>query len=274
MPPPNDPVLRKRIEDLSAFLAQKDANMHQYVRERFQANPDFAFLDGGEGADHYLECLCQHLSVVGNRSSGGEAAPCQEANASYTHACDVAKMSGDVHRAHDYHRDPTDTAEIDVRQVDELLSARRAAFRSGNYLFSDRLRMELTRRGVQVLDYHKMWRVNPSFVGTPWTARTTVPIHSYLRYEADTHELDTEDLRRIEELLSERLAAKRAHQYYHADMLCERLRVVFNVRPLDRTRQWCVDRRGALTGREGVTAHVDEVHAKASFPQLHPSPPG
>ena len=49
--PPSDPELLKRIDKLAQYVAKNTA-MEDMVRGKQAGNPDFAFLDGGEGAEY------------------------------------------------------------------------------------------------------------------------------------------------------------------------------------------------------------------------------
>ena len=50
-----DDALTTRITKLANFVAQKGDAMEQMVRTKNGADPDWAFLFGGEGADFYME---------------------------------------------------------------------------------------------------------------------------------------------------------------------------------------------------------------------------
>jgi len=60
---------------------------------------------------------------------------------------------------HDYKRMEGDTAPIEVRRVDELLSRRVGAKRSGDFHTADAIRNELRVLGVAVLDQEREWHV-------------------------------------------------------------------------------------------------------------------
>ncbi|CAM0912116.1 unnamed protein product [Alopecurus aequalis] len=60
VPPPEDTTLRLLIEGCAAMVARCGKHIEDFYKEKSKANPQFLFLDGGDGCSYYARKLWEH----------------------------------------------------------------------------------------------------------------------------------------------------------------------------------------------------------------------
>ncbi|KAM0908006.1 hypothetical protein ACQ4PT_015723 [Festuca glaucescens] len=60
VPPPEDTTLRLLIEGCAAMVARCGKHIEDFYKEKSKANPQFIFLDGGDGCSYYARKLWEH----------------------------------------------------------------------------------------------------------------------------------------------------------------------------------------------------------------------
>ena len=115
---------------------------------------------------------------------------------------------------HGYKRGDPDGAAVDLRRVDEILTARAAAKRDRDFVVADALRDDLRREcNVVVNDRERMWRVWTP--GGSWgprkpeVGRSLPTDHGLARDENDASDVD---VAAVDALLLARLQAKRVRR--------------------------------------------------------------
>ena len=172
---------------------------------------------------------------------------------------------------HDYRRMEGDTARVDVRRVDELLSMRVAAKRAGDFRAADAIRKDLQRQcNVAVLDREREWHVigseglgRPDGESKPYggyggahnmAERFGERGHDYKRGDDGAAEVDDD---KVNELLAARLHARLNRDFVAADKMRDQLRTEHGVEVLDQEREWRVaalpsSSAGAADGADGA----------------------
>ena len=118
---------------------------------------------------------------------------------------------------------------VDDGRVETLLADRADARRERNYRLADGIRDELFEMGVEMDDKQRTWWV---------VGGGNVRPHDYARADDDGGSfVDGAQLAEIDQLISERLAAKKERDFDTADRLQEQLRYL-GVEMDDRERVW------------------------------------
>eukprot|EP00900_Chrysochromulina_parva_P003293 jgi/Chrpa1/12965/Chrysochromulina_OHIO_Genome00018846-RA len=166
-----------------------------------------------------------------------------------------------------------DTAPIEVRRVDELLSRRVGAKRSGDFHTADAIRNELRVLGVAVLDQEREWHVigsdgygRPDSGAKPYggyggahnmSERFGERGHDYRRADEGVLAVDEP---KVNELLAARLHARLNRDFVAADRMREQLRNEHGVEVEDASREWRAtrDASGAPTRGGGAQTGLGE----------------
>lgn len=132
---------------------------------------------------------------------------------------------------HDYNRASDDGARqlpLPLADIDRRLAARLHLKLARNFDAADKIRDDLMKIGVNVHDGYKLWRVDgQEFRQERYTREGNVPRHPE----------DDVDAKRVDELIGQRVRAKKTRQYGEADRArgeLERIGVVVD----DRSRTW------------------------------------
>ena len=156
---------------------------------------------------------------------------------------------------HDYTRVGDLDAAVEEEKVHEILAERVLAKRARDFDRADELKEVLQRElGVRVNDRARSWSVGASARTPSWFGDG----HDYRR--AGDLDEPIDNLETINEILAERVTAKRARDFDRADELKEVLMRDLNVRVDDRTRTWSLGRlrRPAPTEHDYTRDENDE----------------
>jgi len=153
---------------------------------------------------------------------------------------------------HEMMRADGDTARVDEEKVSIILSQRIEAKRNKDFFTSDRLRDQLRQQfGVEVMDREcKWWSMRG---GQGPAINVDYGRHDYAR----TDDLPGVDVEEIDKLLSQRLHARRTHDYFHADNLRSQLNRM-GVEVDDRARSWTATERAQKPGFEDHNGRRDD----------------
>ena len=170
-------------------------------------------------------------------------------------------------RSHDFMRAPGDTAPVDEQRIDAILTQRNDAKRARDFETADRLRDQLQAEfNIRVDDKTREWRVMGAGGGMFGLAASHAPVsggygaapgmgggmgnvgHDYTRTPGDNAPVDVE---KVNQILAQRLDAKRARDFTTSDALRDQLRNEMGIEVMDREKQWCVRGGGGMMGGGG-----------------------
>ena len=170
-------------------------------------------------------------------------------------------------RSHGFMRAPGDTAPVDEQRIDAILTQRNDAKRARDFETADRLRDQLQAEfNIRVDDKTREWRVMGAGAGMFGLAASHAPVsggygaapgmgggmgnvgHDYTRTPGDNAPVDVE---KVNQILAQRLDAKRARDFTTSDALRDQLRNEMGIEVMDREKQWCVRGGGGVMGGGG-----------------------
>ena len=170
-------------------------------------------------------------------------------------------------RSHGFMRAPGDTAPVDEQRIDAILTQRNDAKRARDFETADRLRDQLQAEfNIRVDDKTREWRVMGAGAGMFGLAASHAPVsggygaapgmgggmgnvgHDYTRTPGDNAPVDVE---KVNQILAQRLDAKRARDFTTSDALRDQLRNEMGIEVMDREKQWCVRGGGGMMGGGG-----------------------
>ena len=170
-------------------------------------------------------------------------------------------------RSHGFMRAPGDTAPVDEQRIDAILTQRNDAKRARDFETADRLRDQLQAEfNIRVDDKTREWRVMGAGGGMFGLAASHAPVsggygaapgmgggmgnvgHDYTRTPGDNAPVDVE---KVNQILAQRLDAKRARDFTTSDALRDQLRNEMGIEVMDREKQWCVRGGGGMMGGGG-----------------------
>lgn len=142
-----------------------------------------------------------------------------------------------------------------------------------NFRDADAIQEEFERYGVYVHDGRKEWRADGERFGGDFERGGKPGREPGSRsdrsrpYTKSVHSEHSDDIAQIEELLNERMEAKKARAFQDADAIQAELRANFNVEINDKTREWSVGGNFGVQRRESggpyvmasVSASTDDV---------------
>ena len=169
--------------------------------------------------------------------------------------------------SHGFMRAPGDTAPVDEQRIDAILTQRNDAKRARDFETADRLRDQLQAEfNIRVDDKTREWRVMGPGAGMFGLAASHAPVsggygaapgmgggmgnvgHDYTRTPGDNAPVDVE---KVNQILAQRLDAKRARDFTTSDALRDQLRNEMGIEVMDREKQWCVRGGGGVMGGGG-----------------------
>lgn len=166
---------------------------------------------------------------------------------------------------HDYQLAPNagpNASSLSESEIHRRIAERLRSKMSRNFSHADAIQDEFEKFGVYVHDGRKEWRADGERFGSD-SERGGKPgrepgsrMDRIRPYVQSPHSEQTDDLAQIEELLNERLAAKKARAFDDADAIQGELRRNFNVEINDKTREWSVGGDFGVQRREQSGPYV------------------
>jgi cysteinyl-tRNA synthetase len=161
------------------------------------------------------------------------------------------------------------TSSLTEEEIHALLAERLEYKLNRQFRDADAIQEELIQAGVHVHDGTKEWRADgESLVGNEREMSNYVGGGRKQLYQQSPHSLATNDADEIQDLVNQRMDAKKARAYRDADELRDVLRADYNVEINDKLKQWSVggdfgiptrDRNYAISPDSEVPENANEI---------------